>query len=76
MSRAGHVAGPGLAPPITGDARDHDSLPREVSAFPFDAGPYDRFPGPLGAFSVDRGVARRRAIVEVLVTWGAANFLL
>ena len=67
MSRAGHVAGPGLAPPVLGDAGDRDAQPREVSAFPFDAGPYDRL--PLGAFSTDRRVARKRAIIVVLVAW-------
>ena len=69
MSRASHVAGPGLAPPVSGAARDQDRLPIEGPAFPFDAGPYDRFPEPLGIVSVDRHVIARRMILVVFVAW-------
>jgi hypothetical protein len=65
MSRARQVAGPGLAPPVLGDARHHGDLP-DKSPFPFDAGPWDRFPPPLGAFSIDRRVMRRRAWVVLV----------
>jgi hypothetical protein len=69
MSRASQVAGPGLAPPVPGAARDEGEQPYAGLAFPFDAGPYDRFPSPLGAFSVDAAATRRRMIVAVLVAW-------
>jgi hypothetical protein len=62
------VAGPGLAPPALGGARVPGNLP-DQDAFPFDAGPYDRFPPPLGAFRIDSAVVRRRAILVVLVAW-------
>lgn len=68
MSRTSHVAGPGLAPPVLDDARVRGNQP-DREAFPFDAGPYDRFPPPLGAFRIDPAVTRRRAIIVVLVAW-------
>jgi len=37
-------------------------------AFPFDAGPYARFPAPLGT-DADLGHVRRRAVVAVIIAW-------
>ncbi|HSA55653.1 MAG TPA: hypothetical protein VLE53_08100 [Gemmatimonadaceae bacterium] len=36
---------------------------------PFDGGPYERLPAPLGRRGTDLRVLRRRAIAAVLVTW-------
>ena len=38
-------------------------------AFPFDAGPYERFPAPLGRTDADLGHVRRRAVVAVMIAW-------
>jgi hypothetical protein len=36
---------------------------------PFDGGPYERLPAPLGGTGTDLGTLRRRALVAVAVTW-------
>jgi hypothetical protein len=69
MSRVSQVAGPGLAPPVLGDAHDHGDPPADARAYPFDAGPWDRFPPPLGAFTVNLAVVSRRAVLVVLIAW-------
>ena len=69
MSRWSRVAEPGLASPMAGDVTDESGAPDRTPAFPFDAGPYDRLPQPLGVTSVDVRACVRRAAVAVLVAW-------
>jgi hypothetical protein len=59
---------PNPAPAARGVAADADDLRFAPPAYPFDTGPYARFPPPLGA-GTETYIVVRRAIVAVMVAW-------
>jgi hypothetical protein len=69
MGSAGRRAASRSAAPWLGDALEGATAAHDAGASPFDGGPYERLPAPLGGVGADLRTLRRRALVAVGVTW-------
>ena len=69
MRSAGQRAASSFAAPLLRDGGDGAPAARDGVASPFDGGPYQRLPAPLGGAGTDLRTLRRRALVAIAMTW-------